>query len=222
MSKGKDFRAPASAVSTTTGRCPTSRKRGRRAPLAASPRAASARRRWAAVARAGGRSADRRGRQMVQGGQGLWLRRIGERPRRRVSARQRLARLGPRFCPGRCQTQGDRRRRRQGRSGHAGPRGRRRRHRRTPAALVQPSGARAAAAPRPPDPSTAVALGGKVKWFDDTKGFGFVASDDGGKDVFVHISILGPAGISRLAEGQHVNMRVVDTPKGREAISITF
>ncbi len=79
--------------------------------------------------------------------------------------------------------------------------------------------------PRPrrvaPDPSTAVALGGTVKWFDDTKGFGFVASDDGGKDVFVHISILGPSGISRLAEGQHVNMRVVDTPKGREAISIT-
>ena len=80
-------------------------------------------------------------------------------------------------------------------------------------------------APRPrrvaPDPSTAVPVGGKVKWFDDAKGFGFVASDDGGKDVFVHISVLGPAGISHLAEGQHVNMRVVDTPKGREAISIS-
>jgi len=74
----------------------------------------------------------------------------------------------------------------------------------------------------PPDPSTAVPVGGKVKWFDDTKGFGFVATDDGGKDVFVHISILGPAGITRLAEGQHVNMRVVDTPKGREAISISI
>jgi CspA family cold shock protein len=82
-------------------------------------------------------------------------------------------------------------------------------------------------APRPPrrvapDPSTAVAVGGKVKWFDDAKGFGFVASDDGGKDVFVHISVLGPAGISHLAEGQQVNMRVVDTPKGREAISISL
>jgi cold shock protein len=80
-------------------------------------------------------------------------------------------------------------------------------------------------APRPrrvaPDPSTAVSVAGKVKWFDDTKGFGFVASDDGGKDVFVHISILGPAGITHLAEGQPVNMRVVDTPKGREAISIS-
>ena len=73
-----------------------------------------------------------------------------------------------------------------------------------------------------PDPSTAVAVSGKVKWFDDTKGFGFVASDDGGKDVFVHISVLGPSGISHLAEGQPVNMRVVDTPKGREAISLTI
>src|SRR6201987_1082867 len=80
-------------------------------------------------------------------------------------------------------------------------------------------------APRPrrvaPDPSTAVSVAGKVKWFDDAKGFGFVASEDGGKDVFVHISILGPAGISHLAEGQQVNMRVVDTPKGREAISLS-
>ncbi len=79
-----------------------------------------------------------------------------------------------------------------------------------------------AAASRRSRSATAVALGGTVKWFDDTKGFGFVASDDGGKDVFVHISILGPSGISRLTEGQHVNMRVVDTPKGREAISITI
>jgi len=74
----------------------------------------------------------------------------------------------------------------------------------------------------PPDPSTAVSVTGRVKWFDDAKGFGFVASEDGGKDVFVHISILGPAGISHLAEGQQVSMRVVDTPKGREAISLTI
>jgi len=81
-------------------------------------------------------------------------------------------------------------------------------------------------APRPPrraapDPSTAVAVSGKVKWFDDAKGFGFVASDDGGKDVFVHISVLNAAGVSHLAEGQAVQMRVVDTPKGREAISLS-
>jgi cold shock protein len=80
--------------------------------------------------------------------------------------------------------------------------------------------------PRPrrvaPDPSTAVSVTGRVKWFDETKGFGFVASQDGGKDVFVHISVLGPAGLSTLAEGQTVNMRVVDTPKGREAISLSL
>jgi len=80
--------------------------------------------------------------------------------------------------------------------------------------------------PRPrrvaPDPSTAVSVTGKVKWFDDAKGFGFVASEDGGKDVFVHISVLGHAGISHLAEGQQVTMRVVDTPKGREAISLSL
>jgi len=74
---------------------------------------------------------------------------------------------------------------------------------------------------RAPDPSTAVEVSGKVKWFDDTKGFGFVSSNDGGKDIFVHISILGPAGLSHLAEGQPVSMRVVDTPKGREALSIS-
>jgi CspA family cold shock protein len=78
--------------------------------------------------------------------------------------------------------------------------------------------------PRPrrqsPDPSSAVPVSGKVKWFDETKGFGFVQSNDGGKDVFVHISILGPSGVNRLAEGQPVTMQVVDTAKGREALSI--
>jgi len=80
--------------------------------------------------------------------------------------------------------------------------------------------------PRPPrrqapDPSTAVTVAGKVKWFDETKGFGFVQSNDGGKDVFVHISILPSSGVSRLVEGQPVTMQVVDTQKGREALSIS-
>ncbi len=80
--------------------------------------------------------------------------------------------------------------------------------------------------PRPPrraapDPSTAVTVAGKVKWFDESKGFGFVQSNDGGKDVFVHISILAPSGVSRLVEGQPVTMQVVDTQKGREALSIS-
>jgi CspA family cold shock protein len=75
---------------------------------------------------------------------------------------------------------------------------------------------------RAPDPASAIPVTGSVKWFDDNKGFGFVQANDGGKDVFVHISILGPAGIQHLAEGQAVNMRVVDTPKGREALSISL
>jgi CspA family cold shock protein len=63
---------------------------------------------------------------------------------------------------------------------------------------------------------------GTVKFFNATKGFGFIAPEDGGKDVFVHISILSPSGVSRLAEGQPVTMQVVDTQKGREALSITL
>ena len=70
------------------------------------------------------------------------------------------------------------------------------------------------------DPSAAFDLTGKVKWFDDTRGFGFVASDDFGRDVFVHSSTLGACDIRGLSEGQAVSMRVVETPKGREAITI--
>ncbi|MDE2578443.1 MAG: cold shock domain-containing protein [Hyphomicrobiales bacterium] len=79
--------------------------------------------------------------------------------------------------------------------------------------------------PRPPrraapDPSTATSVQGKVKWFDETKGFGFVQPNDGGKDIFIHISVLNSSGVQRLAEGQPVTMQVVEAPKGREAISI--
>jgi CspA family cold shock protein len=63
-------------------------------------------------------------------------------------------------------------------------------------------------------------LTGTVKWYDDARGFGFVASDDFGKDVFVHSSTLGVVGIRSLVEGQAVSMRVIETPKGREAIAI--
>lgn len=72
------------------------------------------------------------------------------------------------------------------------------------------------------DASSAVTLSGKVKWFNDDKGFGFVQCNDGGKDVFVHISVLGNAGINHLAEGQAVSMQVVETQKGREAKSLAL
>jgi len=71
------------------------------------------------------------------------------------------------------------------------------------------------------DTSGAIELTGKVKWFDDIRGFGFVASDDFGRDIFVHCSILGPAGLSGLEPGQAVSMKVIETPKGREAVEIS-
>jgi CspA family cold shock protein len=72
-----------------------------------------------------------------------------------------------------------------------------------------------------PDLSAAFDLTGKVKWFDSARGFGFVASDDFGRDVFVHSSTLAASGVAGLFDGQAVSMRVVETPKGREAIAIT-
>ena len=72
------------------------------------------------------------------------------------------------------------------------------------------------------DPSAAFDLTGKVKWFDDARGFGFIASDDFGRDVFIHSTTLGAAGVRGLVEGQAVSMRVVETPKGREAIEIVI
>ena len=72
------------------------------------------------------------------------------------------------------------------------------------------------------DPSAAFDLTGKVKWFDDARGFGFIASDDFGRDVFIHSTTLSTAGVRGLFEGQAVSMRVVETPKGREAIEIVI
>jgi CspA family cold shock protein len=71
-----------------------------------------------------------------------------------------------------------------------------------------------------PDMSSAIEMSGTVKWFNPDKGFGFVAVGDGGKDVFVHVSVLARAQISHLGEGQRVAMQVVETQKGREAVSI--
>ena len=49
---------------------------------------------------------------------------------------------------------------------------------------------------------------GTVKWFNATKGFGFIQPDDGGQDVFVHISAVERAGLTNLVEGQKVNFEV--------------
>jgi cold shock protein len=71
-------------------------------------------------------------------------------------------------------------------------------------------------------PAAASSIEGTVKWFNADKGFGFVVCEDGQKDVFVHASIVERAGLRGLDEGQRLAMRVVNTKKGREAISITL
>lgn len=58
---------------------------------------------------------------------------------------------------------------------------------------------------------------GTVKWFNPTKGYGFIAPDTGGKDIFVHISAVQKAGLRSLSEGQKVGFEVEEQQNGRTA-----
>jgi len=61
---------------------------------------------------------------------------------------------------------------------------------------------------------------GKVKWFNDSKGFGFL-EQQGGEDVFVHFSAITGDGFKSLAEGDEVSFEVVKGPKGLQAANVT-
>ena len=61
---------------------------------------------------------------------------------------------------------------------------------------------------------------GKVKWFNATKGYGFISPDDSTKDVFVHSSAVKDAGLSGLAEGEAITFEVEEGSKGPSAVNL--
>ena len=62
---------------------------------------------------------------------------------------------------------------------------------------------------------------GKVKWFNDQKGFGFIQRDDGGKDIFVHHTAINMNGFRTLQEGQAVEFEILEDEKGAKAQNVS-
>ena len=62
---------------------------------------------------------------------------------------------------------------------------------------------------------------GKIKWFNPTKGYGFIENDAGGKDIFLHVSALEQAGIDTLTEGESVSFEIGENRGKENAINIT-
>jgi len=64
-------------------------------------------------------------------------------------------------------------------------------------------------------------VSGTVKWFNESKGFGFITPTDGSADVFVHVSAINDSGLRTLSEGQSVSFDVERGPKGLQATRVT-
>jgi CspA family cold shock protein len=96
----------------------------------------------------------------------------------------------------------------------------------TPAAPRSSFGGGGMGGPRAPRPQRDVASGpaeerqGTVKWSNPDKGYGFIAPDGGGKDIFVHVTALERSGVINLTEGQRLVVQVVQGQKGLEARSV--
>jgi len=63
-------------------------------------------------------------------------------------------------------------------------------------------------------------INGKVKWFNSTKGYGFISREDDSKDVFVHSSAVKDAGLSDLAEGDSITFEIEEGEKGSSAVNL--
>ncbi|MEH1796895.1 MAG: transcription antiterminator/RNA stability regulator CspE [Nostoc sp.] len=61
---------------------------------------------------------------------------------------------------------------------------------------------------------------GVVKWFNESKGFGFITPEDGSKDVFVHFSAIQSEGFKTVSEGQRVEFEIVEGQKGPSAVNV--
>ena len=65
-----------------------------------------------------------------------------------------------------------------------------------------------------------MSMNGKVKWFNDQKGYGFIEREDKEKDVFIHVSALRDAGMKGLEDGQALTFDIEEGPKGPNAVNL--